>query len=85
MGIMKAFELAFVGIILLIILFAFLAGTGDILFGVIDNATTAGFGMGAASKVIIGLLGFIMGAAFIYAAVKEALTPEDRTTYYGQG
>ena len=85
MGFTKAAELMFGGIILLIILFVFLAGVGDVLFSAIDNATAAGFGMGAASKVIIGLTGFIMAAALIYAGVKEALAPDDRTQYYGPG
>ena len=85
MGIFKAFELVFGGVILLIVLFAFLAGAGGVLFEVIDNATAVGFGMGGASKLMIGLIGFIMSAALIYAGVREALTPEDRSQYYGPG
>ena len=83
MGFFKAAELIFGGTILLVVLFAFLAGIGGTLFEVIDNATAAGFGMGGATKVIIGLIGFIMGAALVYAGVKEAMSPDDRTQMYG--
>ena len=83
MSMFKAFELVFGGVILLLILFTFLSAITPILFGTIDNAPAGTFQMGSATEVVIGLIGFIMAAALIYAGVREALTPEDRTQMYG--
>ena len=81
MGFIKAAELIFGGLIMLIILFTFLSAVAPILFGTIDNAPAGTFQMGSGTEVLIGLIGFIMAAALLYAGVKEALTPEDRTQY----
>ena len=78
----KAFELVFGGVIMLLILFTFLSAIAPVLFGTIDNAPAGTFQMGGATQIIIGLIGFIMAAALLYAGVREALTPDDRTTMY---
>jgi len=86
MGLTKAIEIWFVGGIMAIVLLSFLSSTVPIAQQTIDCAETGVFGMGEASKTLLGLIGFIFIATLIYMGVREAMTPEDRTRIdYRQG
>ena len=85
MGFQKAIELWLMGGIMLIILFNFLSVTVPMAQETIDNADAGVFSMGEASKLFLGLIGFVAAAGLLYAGLKEALAPDDRTRmdYYG--
>jgi cbb3-type cytochrome oxidase subunit 3 len=85
MGLQEAFETAFLGIILVVVILNVFSVLIPQAQGTIDNAATGAFGMGGASKTMLGLLGFFFICGFAYLLIKKTFAPDDRTRYDGTG
>ena len=73
MAFTKAVELFFVGGIISVVLLTFLSGIIPIAQETIDNAAGGVFAMGGASKLMLGMIGFVFVAGLLYAGVKELI------------
>ena len=77
MAFTKAVELFFGGIIISLVLLTFLAGIIPVAQETIDNAAVGAFAMGEASKLMLGMIGFVFVAGLLYAGVKELLRGDE--------
>lgn len=77
MAFTKAVEMFFAGSIIALVLLTFLSGIIPIAQETIDNAATGVFAMGAASKLMLGMIGFVFVAGLLYAGVKELIKGDD--------
>ena len=88
MAFTKAVELFFSGIIISLVLLTFLAGIIPVAQETIDNAAVGAFAMGEASKLMLGLIGFVFVAGLLYAGVKELIRDDTGGSvqggYYGR-
>ncbi|MEO5350110.1 MAG: hypothetical protein H7836_15410 [Magnetococcus sp. YQC-3] len=86
MALLKAIEIWFIGSIMAIVLLTFLSATVPIAQETIANAPASTFAMGAASQLMLGLLGFVFVAGLVYAGVREFMRPEEPPPMsYGYG
>ena len=63
-----------------VILLSFLAGIVPVAQETIDNANALhpeAFGMASASKLMLGLIGFVFVAGLLYAGVKEIIKGDE--------
>lgn len=80
MAFTKAIELFFAGSILAMVLIIFLGAVIPIAQEAIDNANAANpgtFAAAEASKLMLGLIGFVFVAGLIYAGVKELIREDN--------
>ena len=77
MGFTKAIELFFAGSIISLVLLTFLSGIIPVAQEVIDNSPASTFAMGSATKLMLGLIGFVFVAGLVYAGVKEIMKGDD--------
>lgn len=77
MAFQKAIELFIAGIIISLVLLTILAAVVPVAQETIDNAGGTVFAMAGASKLMLGLIGFVFVAGLVYAGIKELLKGDD--------
>jgi len=80
MAVTKAIELFFVGGIIALVLFSFLGAIVPVAQETVDNANADHpdtFAMGEATKLMLGLIGFIFVSGLVYAGIKEMIRGDD--------
>jgi len=85
MGLEKAIQYWFLGIIATIILLSVLGVVVPLAQGTIANADAGVFAMAEGSQLMLGLIGFVFVASMLYGGIREMLAPDDRTRIDGYG